>query len=802
MPRSPAAGPVPAASTAEPDYFKSLKELEDWLHREQPPDDSFTPPPPPFVGSPAHEAHRTWVGKGKVAVCHDYKGGYVEADDERGYTFQHWHLIETFIYFSHNRVSCPPAGWIRAAHANGVKIFGTLIFEHDAGREDILELVAPHLSSSSSSPSSGSSSDPAPPSAASYPFASLYPYYADTLVALAQERGFDGWLINVEVDLGVGEAKGWAKEHAEGLKEWVQYLGEKMGAEVPGGEVMWYDSVTKDGKLAWQNRINEHNYGFFKAAGAAFLNYWWTPAEVDSTARYIDELVHKDARNDIYFGIDVFGRGSYGGGGFESWRALQAAGDLVYTDNSGAAPPSFSAAVFAPGWTVEAESLQHDLTTPAGYARWLADDNYLWSHGAATPSVGIEKKRMDRERRQRRGVHRARQLAASLAPSASPLPIPFRMLPPFDYTGPLDPLPGTGSYRPLSAFVRSPRPIPCPASTFYTNFSAGSGHAFFVEGKKVLDDSAGKGWTDVGFAFPQPSLVFHPSTQEEREKNGVEAEMVGDEAWKGPRALRLSRRSTQDGLPGEEGGGRAKAKVAICPVQLRLPQADDPPAELLLSVTYKPSTPSATSDPSPTLAPDLVSLAPQNAPVRPVWEAQHRPAANGWMTSSTVVALQPSRTATDAIFHLVLSVPASASVLIGSLSINSCIPPTVTRPELENLHYFEPEQALRWSVDPVSATLSRSPSSDDPFPLPPSPFFPFFHLFLRRSRSSEPAEAQETYLGTTFDREFRIDPRFREPKDEGEVVEVVVKGVRADGQLGTIEDGGAISLRIDDLLSS
>lgn len=54
-------------------------------------------------------------------------GGYKEDSDLQGlvgkgastcYNFTHWSYIDTFIYFSHERVSLPPSHWINAAHSN------------------------------------------------------------------------------------------------------------------------------------------------------------------------------------------------------------------------------------------------------------------------------------------------------------------------------------------------------------------------------------------------------------------------------------------------------------------------------------------------------------------------------------------------------------------------------------------------------------------------------------------------------------------------------------------------------------
>lgn len=63
---------------------------------------------------------------------------------------------------------------------------------------------------------------------------------ANNLIETTVERGFDGWLINVEVELmkeGEGEEKG--KERAFKLLSWLDYLKREMKRRVPHGEIMW-----------------------------------------------------------------------------------------------------------------------------------------------------------------------------------------------------------------------------------------------------------------------------------------------------------------------------------------------------------------------------------------------------------------------------------------------------------------------------------------------------------------------------------------------------------------------------------
>ena len=91
----------------------------------------------------------------------------------------------------------------------------------------------------------------------------------------------------------------------------------------PPGTILWYDAVTMEGKLEWQDTLSPLNAPFFQACDGLFVNYTWkadTPAQASAEAAACGRL-----GPDVYMGVDVFGRNTYGGGGMDSDIAIKAA---------------------------------------------------------------------------------------------------------------------------------------------------------------------------------------------------------------------------------------------------------------------------------------------------------------------------------------------------------------------------------------------------------------------------------------------------------------------------------------------
>ncbi|KZV69070.1 glycoside hydrolase family 85 protein [Peniophora sp. CONT] len=344
--------PTKGPSSLEKPYFSTLAELDAWAD----------------AGSRAHDGVLPYTPRraldtiGRLMVCHDFKGGYAEDPNEVGYTFNFWPWCDSFIYFSHHRVTIPPPGWITAAHRHGTKMLGTLIFEHEQSEPDGLRLLFGRLPSSITGPaqSSPTHNPNAMPVSA---------HYAVLLAELAAARGFDGWLLNFEwalrADGGVG--------HARSLAAWVGILTGEMKKRVgEHAEVVWYDSVVFTGQVRWQDRLNVYNLPFFTPSTGFFTNYTWHQSYPAQQAAYFTTLApttlaspHTPPKSllDIYAGIDVYGRGSHGGGGFGSYRALE---HIV--------PAGLSTALFGQGWTWESTQDDEGFT----WERWWDYERALW----------------------------------------------------------------------------------------------------------------------------------------------------------------------------------------------------------------------------------------------------------------------------------------------------------------------------------------------------------------------------------------------------------------------------------------
>nr|BAN20080.1 endo-beta-N-acetylglucosaminidase [Ogataea minuta] len=257
----------------------------------------------------------------KLMVCHDFKGGYQDYEDAQPlgyfphptgsrYFLQYPQLIDQFVYFSHHRVTVPPVNWINFCHRNGIKCFGTVIFEGNASKdfEELDRLVSRDEKGDF--------------------------VFVDALIKLAAHYGFDGYLLNIETTFSNTKIAADLEPFAEQLKSGLHCLDSK-------NELIWYDSyVFPANKVSYTNGVTESNYNFFSLSDAFFSNYWWNIKNLQENIKNVGVL---GVQKKIYVGYDVWGRGTLvGKGGFDSSLACK----MIAKFKS-------NVALFAPAWTYE-----------------------------------------------------------------------------------------------------------------------------------------------------------------------------------------------------------------------------------------------------------------------------------------------------------------------------------------------------------------------------------------------------------------------------------------------------------------
>lgn len=216
--------------------------------------------------------------------------------------FSYWQYIDQLVYWggsSGEGIIVPPtADVIDVAHKNGVPVLGTIFFPQSAhgGKIEWLDTFLAKDENGNF-------------------------LIVDKLIEVAKSYGFDGWFINQETEASNEENEkqegGLTKEHAILMKELIQEFKQKSEDSL---DIMWYDSMTKDGKMDWQNALTDENAYFMVdesgngISDSMFLNFWWT------NDKFVDEQLLKSSKvkaedigidpYQLYAGIDVQANGS------------------------------------------------------------------------------------------------------------------------------------------------------------------------------------------------------------------------------------------------------------------------------------------------------------------------------------------------------------------------------------------------------------------------------------------------------------------------------------------------------------
>lgn len=251
-------------------------------------------------------------GGPKTLICHDMMGGYLPEectdgceviDEIKPYIVTHWWYIDIFAYFSHRFITIPPVGWINQAHDHGVLVLGTFITEWKGGAK-MCEKILCNVDTVERTVSQ--------------------------MVQIAVAYNFDGWLINIENEIEALDLPNLDLFLASLTAEMRIAIGERS-------RVIWYDAVTVSGELKWQNELNDKNERWFDLTDGIFINYPWKPQQLVKSSQRA-----KDRLSEVYVGVDCFGRGTCGGGGWNCYKAF-----------SHAREQNLSVALFAPGWVAQ-----------------------------------------------------------------------------------------------------------------------------------------------------------------------------------------------------------------------------------------------------------------------------------------------------------------------------------------------------------------------------------------------------------------------------------------------------------------
>lgn len=265
-------------------------------------------------------------------------------------TFSYWQYVDKLVYWGGSSgeglIVPPSADVIDAAHTNGVPVLGTVFFpmaEHGGKTEWLEDFLLKDKNGH-------------------FPM-------VEQLIKTARLLNFDGWFINQETQ-GTKEDP-LTQKHAADMMDFIYEWNTKAGEDLT---LFWYDSMTRDGKLEWQNALNEENASFLigenkeKGADSMFLNFWWS-GDPENLLKSSKEYAEKSGIDpyELYAGIDVQADGVFTEVDWSSFCES----NVPYT----------SLGLYCPSWAYfSAESLSD----------YENRENQLWVNQSGNPAADIE----------------------------------------------------------------------------------------------------------------------------------------------------------------------------------------------------------------------------------------------------------------------------------------------------------------------------------------------------------------------------------------------------------------------------
>ncbi|POX53098.1 endo-beta-N-acetylglucosaminidase [Streptomyces sp. Ru71] len=232
---------------------------------------------PRFTPAPANATARSGQARIQALVSFGPTSGNPSQGSATAdyYALTHWAYIDELVFWGGSSgeglILAPNAPVVDAAHRHGVPVLGNVFLPPVAyggqlrwTRDLVRKDAAGH-----------------------YPLAAQ-------LVAVAAAYGFDGWFVNAETGGG---------DRALGA-DMLGFVRELTAlATARGQRVTWYDAMTVDGTVNWQNALTSRNQAFFQAADDMFVNFGWSTASLASSGATAERLGRD--RYELWAGVDV-----------------------------------------------------------------------------------------------------------------------------------------------------------------------------------------------------------------------------------------------------------------------------------------------------------------------------------------------------------------------------------------------------------------------------------------------------------------------------------------------------------------